>query len=296
MKEFETLNAETIKELERVSDKERKSSRLVQELEDQLNQNWDQHEAANNRLSALQTERSRELQDTVVYREQLEKDLEESRAKINLLEVCISRATSNKANDAQSQVADAKRNSGRVSMDPREDLQRSNSNNSTARKSLNMSLPSPPPAIPLPPLPPNSPPPTQMNAPSPPASRHQSKDIAHAQLVEDQEARIRTIEKHLFAEKQLTATLEDALTDLESSSQKTKSDLDQYRKKCIGLEEEINAMRKERLAARHSLQAVEEERNARLRVEAERAHLEARMAALNDANKKSKKKGTLNCF
>ena len=181
-------------------------------------------------------------------------------------------------------------------MDPREDLQRSNSANSTARKSLNMSLPSPPPAIPLLPLPPNSPPPTQVNAPSPPASRHQSKDIAHAQLVEDQEARIRTIEKHLFAEKQLTATLEDALTDLESSSQKTKGDLDSFRRKCAGLEEEINTMRKERHAARHSLQAVEEERNARLRVEAERAHLEARMAALNDAQKKSKKKGTLNCF
>ena len=158
------------------------------------------------------------------------------------------------------------------------------------------SLPSPPPAIPLPPLPPGSPPPSQVNAPSPPASRHQSKDIAHAQLVEDQEARIRTIEKHLFAEKQLTATLEDALTDLESSSQKTKSDLDQFRKKCAGLEEELNIMRKERSMARHSLQAVEEERNARLRVEAERAHLEARMAALNDANRKSKKKGTLNCF
>ncbi|KAH6615289.1 kinesin family protein-like protein [Boeremia exigua] len=280
MKEFETLNAETIKELERVSDKERKSSRLVQELEDQLNQNWDQHEAANNRLSALQTERSREFQDVVVHREQLEKDLEDSRAKIVLLE---------------SQVA-AKRNSARMSMDPREDLQRSDSNNSNGRKSLNMSLPSPPPAIPLPPLPPNSPPPHQTHAPSPPSSRHQSKDIAHAQLVEDQEARIRTIEKHLFAEKQLTATLEDALTDLESSSQKTKGDLDQYRKKCASLEEEINAMRKERVATRHSLQAVEEERNARLRVEAERAHLEARMAALNDANKKNKKKGTLNCF
>ena len=87
MKEFEVLNAETIKELERVSEKERKSSRLVQELEDQLNQNWDQHEAANNRLSALQTERSREFQDVVVHREQLEKDVEDARAKIILLEV-----------------------------------------------------------------------------------------------------------------------------------------------------------------------------------------------------------------
>ena len=87
MREFEALNAETIKELERVSEKEQKSSRLVQELEDQLNQNWDQHEATNNRLSALQTERSRELQDVIVHREQLEKDFEDSRARIALLEV-----------------------------------------------------------------------------------------------------------------------------------------------------------------------------------------------------------------
>ncbi|KAL1792042.1 hypothetical protein ACET3X_009793 [Alternaria dauci] len=281
MKEFEIINAETLKELEKVSEKEHKSARLVQELEDQLNQNWDQHEAANNRLSALQTERTRELQDAMNHGEELEKEVQESRIKIALLE---------------SQLVDAKRNSARASIDPREDLQRSNSNNSTARKSTaHTSLPSPPPAIPLPPLPPGSPPP-QASAPSPPTSRHQSKDIAHAQLVEDQEARIRTIEKHLFAEKQLTATLEDALTDLEASSTKTKTDLDQFRKKCATLEEELNVMRKERSAARHSLQAVEEERNARLRVEAERAHLEARMAALNNAQKKGKKKGTLNCF
>ncbi|KAH7397087.1 hypothetical protein BKA66DRAFT_566226 [Pyrenochaeta sp. MPI-SDFR-AT-0127] len=281
LKEFELINAETLKELERVSEKEHKSSRLVQELEDQLNQNWDQHEAANNRLSALQTERSRELQDAIVHGENFEKEVQESRIKIALLE---------------SQLVDAKRNSVRASIDPREDLQRSNSNNSNARKSTShTSLPSPPPAIPLPPLPPGSPPP-QATAPSPPTSRHQSKDIAHAQLVEDQEARIRTIEKHLFAEKQLTATLEDALTDLEASSTKTRTDLDQFRKKCAGLEEELSVMRKERSVARHSLQAVEEERNARLRVEAERAHLEARMAALNNANKKGKKKGTLNCF
>lgn len=183
----------------------------------------------------------------------------------------------------------------RESIDPRETLQRSNSNNSNLRKSTSHnSLPSPPPAIPLPPLP-GSPPPNQ--APSPPTSRHQSKDIAHAQLVEDQEARIRTIEKHLFAEKQLTATLEDALTDLENSSQKTKIEQEKWKKKCDSLEEELAVMRKERSMARHSLQAVEEERNARLRVEAERAHLEARMAALNNSNKKNKKnKSALNCF
>jgi kinesin family protein 4/21/27 len=277
--ELQGLNTETIKELEKVSEKERKSSRLVQELEDQLNQNWDQHEAANNRLSALQTERSRELQDAVQRKEEMEREVEESRAKIALLE---------------SQLADMKRNSVRESVDPRADLHRSNSNNSNLRKSTShTSLPSPPPAIPLPPLP-GSPPPTT-NGPSPPTSRHQSKDIAQAQLVEDQEARIRTIEKHLFAEKQLTATLEDALTELEASSQKTKAEIEHWRKKCTSLEEELAVMRKERSMARHSLQAVEEERNARLRVEAERAHLEARMAALNNSNKK-KKKGTLNCF
>ncbi|KAF2120691.1 kinesin [Lophiotrema nucula] len=282
MREFEVINTETLAELQRVSEKERKSSRLVQELEDQLNQNYDQHEAANNRLSALQTERSREFQDVLHRKDDLEKEVEESRIKVALLE---------------SQLADAKLGSGyRESIDPRESLQRSNSNNSNLRKSTSHnSLPSPPPAIPLPPLP-GSPPPTQTNAPSPPNSRHQSKDIAQAQLVEDQEARIRTIEKHLFAEKQLTATLEDALTDLESSSQKTKSDLEGWKKKCATLEQEMDVMKKERSMARHSLQAVEEERNARLRVEAERAHLEARMQALNNSNKKNKKKSTLNCF
>jgi len=281
VKEFEIINAETIKELEAVNEKELRSSRLVQELEDQLNQNWDQHEAANNRLSALQTERSQELTDAMNRKNAIEKEVEESRIKIALLE---------------SQLLDAQRASAnRESIDPRENLQRSNSNNSNLRKSTSHnSLPSPPPAIPLPPLP-GSPPPNQ--APSPPTSRHQSKDIAHAQLVEDQEARIRTIEKHLFAEKQLTATLEDALTDLENSSTKTKKEMESWKKKCDTLEEELTVMRKERSMARHSLQAVEEERNARLRVEAERAHLEARMAALNNATKKNKKnKGTLNCF
>jgi hypothetical protein len=81
------INTETLKELEKVSEKERKSTRLVEELEEQLNQNWDQHEAANNRLSALQTERTRELQDAIVHGESLHKEVEDSRIKIALLEV-----------------------------------------------------------------------------------------------------------------------------------------------------------------------------------------------------------------
>ncbi|KAF2813350.1 kinesin family protein-like protein [Mytilinidion resinicola] len=281
--ELKSINADTLKELEKVSEKEKKSSNLVQELEDQLSQNWDQHEMANNRLSALQTERQVQYEGINQAKHELERQLDEAQARIALLE---------------SQLGDTKRNSQhRESLDPRDaSLQRSNSANSNLRKSAShTSLPSPPPAIPLPPLP-GSPPPTGVNAPSPPTSRHQSKDIAHAQLVEDQEARIRTIEKHLFAEKQLTATLEDALTDLESSSTKTKAEMESWKKKCNTLEEEVVAMRKERSLARHSLQAVEEERSARLRVEAERAHLEARMATLSKNQNKKKSKGTLNCF
>jgi kinesin family protein 4/21/27 len=90
LKEFELINAETLKELEKVSEKEQKSARLVQELEDQLNQNWDQHEATNNRLSALQTERTRELHDAVSHGDELEKEVQESRIRIALLEVSSS--------------------------------------------------------------------------------------------------------------------------------------------------------------------------------------------------------------
>ncbi|KKY14120.1 putative kinesin-like protein [Diplodia seriata] len=283
--ELKMINEETLKELEKISDKERKSSRLVEELEDQLNSNYDSHQAANNRLSALQIERQVQLEEAVAAKGDMEKELEDSKKKIAELEA---------------QLGGARRFSNRESLDPHSALQRSDSKDSVnLRKSAShTSLPSPPPAIPLPPLPgspPASAPGPNAIPSSPPASRHQSKDIAQAQLVEDQEARIRTIEKHLFAEKQLTATLEEALTDLEASSTKVKNEMETWKKKCTGLEEEINVMKQEQSKNRYSLQAVEEERNARMRVEAERAHLEARMAALNQANKK-KKKSALNCF
>lgn len=111
-------------------------------------------------------------------------------------------------------------------------------------------------------------------------------------MVEDQDARIRTIEKHLHAEKQLTATLEEALGDLEGQSNKVKSDMEAWKKKAWQLEEELTTMRTERQSTRLSLQAVEEERNARREAEAARAHLEEKMNAIG----KKKKKSTLNCF
>ncbi|KAK7535510.1 kinesin family protein-like protein [Phyllosticta citricarpa] len=274
--ELKMINDELLKEIEVISEREKKSARLVDELEEQLNSNYDQQQMATNRLSALQTERQFQLEEALQAKTQLEHELEDSRRKIS---------------DLESQLGSAKRTSHRESLDPRDASQN--------RKSSHNSLPSPPPAIPLPPLP-GSPPSAGMSSPgptpsSPPGSRHQSKDIAQAQFVEDQEARIRTIEKHLFAEKQLTATLEEALTDLESNSTKVKGEMETWKRKCHGLEEELNVLRQEQSKNRYSLQAVEEERNARMRVEAERAHLEARMAALNQSNKK-KKKSALNCF
>ena len=110
--------------------------------------------------------------------------------------------------------------------------------------------------------------------------------------MEDQEARIRTIEKHLHAEKQLTATLEEALGDLEAQSNKLKADMEAWKKKAWQYEEELANLRSERNSTRLSIQADEEERNARREAEAARAHLEEKMNAIS----KKKKKSTLNCF
>jgi len=290
--QLKVINDETIKELEFISEKEKKSSRLVEELEEQLNSNFDQNQAAQNRFSVLQTERQALLFET-------QKELEESRNKIIALEVSISSPFQQRllTNKRQAQLSTANRLSSRESLDPRDaELQRSNSGNSGQqglRKSVSaVSLPSPPPAIPLPPLPGSTSSPNN-NAPSPPTSRHQSKDIAQAQLFEDQEARIRTIEKHLFAEKQLTATLEEALTDLESSSTKMKSEMEAWQRKCTSLEEELANARKERQSSRLSVQQLEEERKARQRTEEEYKRLAARMQVL-DKNKK--KKSSINCF
>lgn len=124
--------------------------------------------------------------------------------------------------------------------------------------------------------------------------RPPSKDLAISQIHEDQEARIRTIEKHLSAEKQLTQTLEEALTDLERQSNKVKADCDAWRRRCTELEAELKQLKeKPEQDNRWSLHQVEEERKKRRDAEIARAHLEERMNAIN---KQKKKKGSLNCF
>jgi chromosome segregation ATPase len=111
-------------------------------------------------------------------------------------------------------------------------------------------------------------------------------------MVEDLEGRIRTMEKHLHAEKQLTATLEEALVDLETQSNKIRTDVESWKKKAWQAEEELQNLKKERRSERSSIQAVEEEKNKRREAEAARAHLEERMQALS----RKKKKNALNCF
>ena len=264
-------------------------ARIIEELEQQMESSFDQH---NNRLSVIQAQGNQALVEAQARIVALEKGMENHKAVYE--NDPGSRRDTLKAHRPQSPLAD-----------------RTNSITSNLRKSASaQSLPSPPPAIPLPPLPampaltlPHS----VNNGPShlaasnastsPPPSRHTSKELAgtsnhQQQLLEDQEARLRTIEKHLNAEKQLTATLEEALVDLETQSNKVRADMDGWKKKAWQAEEEAMSLRKERRNERLSVQAVEEERDKRREAEAARAHLEERMQALS----RKKKKSTLNCF
>lgn len=270
--------------IEEISAEKQKSVRLVEELEDQITNSFDQH---HNRLSVIQQERDQALVDAKAKIANYEKEIETYRVRIEQLEVSFMVDTLIEFWLTQQQLQ--LKNSG----SPDNSHDRSSSLTSNLRKSSSAtSLPSPPPAIPLPPLPTiASTSNTNSGSISPPSSRHTSKELVNTHL-EDQEARIRTIEKHLYAEKQLTATLEEALGDLEAQSNKVKSDCDAWKKKAWQLEEDLGTLRKERNSQRMSLQAVEEERSARREAEAARAQLEERMNALN----KKKKKSTLNCF
>ncbi len=280
-----------------------KRANLIEELEQQLQSSFDQH---HNRLSVVQAQGTQALVDAQSRIAALEQDLGER----------------NSYNDSdqgsRTQTMKSQRPTSPLS---KEEQQRSNSL-SNLRKSASMaSLPSPPPAIPLPPLPTlpgiqN----VQTSNPSPPQSRHTSKEVhipttphqntttrqdqANSQalrrqsaLIEEQEGRIRTIEKHLHAEKQLTATLEEALVDLETQSNKLRADADGWKKKAWAMEEELGSLRKERKTERLSVQAVEEEVKKRREAEAARAQLEERMKLLQgDMGKKRRKGATLNCF
>ncbi|KAI0181742.1 kinesin-domain-containing protein [Hypoxylon sp. FL1284] len=257
-----------------LENKNKKHSRLVEELEDQLQTNYDQAQLTNNRLSTLQTERNAQLEEAHAARTRAQVELETARGEMVALQARI---------DELSATAEGPK--------------RTNSTSSQVRKTASVvSLPSPPPAIPLPPLPPTgATSPTQGVSPSPIGGRPTSHDLALAQIRDDQEARIQSIERHLKAERQLTSTLEEALTDLEGQSKKIKADCDAWKKRAQELETEVKQL-KDRPRDdkwRDSLHQIEEEKKKRIDAERARSHLEERMQAINS---KKKKKGSLNCF
>ncbi|KAF2861010.1 kinesin-domain-containing protein [Piedraia hortae CBS 480.64] len=279
---LETRNGQLQAKLERVSEREKRSARLVEELEEQLNSNFDSHQRVNNRLSTIQSE-------TEQVRMGMERELDEQKARNAALEVGVpSNCPGGRmTNLTKQQIAAMKRNSAGSEAPAR---------TGSGRKA-SVTLPTPPPSIPLPPLPslPNGERTTSPISQSPPASRQANQQ--QQALLEEQEARLRTVEKHLFAEKQLTSTLEEALVDLETSTNRTKGEMEAYRRKCAQLEEEVVKLRKENSMSKASLQAVEEEREMRLRAERARQALEQRMLELNaDGKGKKKKKNALNCF
>lgn len=271
----------------------KKNSRLVEELEEQLQNNFDEAQMTNNRLSTLQSERNSQIEESSAARGRIQAELDTIREEYASLQVSFSLYP----------VFLNITHSEQAKYDEVAEVKRSNSNSTVRKSASHTSLPSPPPAIPLPPLPngAQSPPPMNGIPPSSPTSgsRPPSKDINNiSQITEDQEARIRTIEKHLYAERQLTQTLEEALTDLEKQSNKVKADCDAWKKKASELEQELKDAKDRPTPDNHhdnrwSLQAVEEERKKRQAAEAARKQLEERMNAIN---KGKKKKGSLNCF
>ncbi|MCJ1472465.1 hypothetical protein MMC13_001113 [Lambiella insularis] len=271
----EELNAE----LADLSEKYQRERRVVEQLEGQLSSTYEDSRATSGRLSLMQNSQNQELVEARAANLKAQEEIDFLSKRLNQLET------------------------RRGSPTPYTDLlphtdRTSSLTNAALRKSAAVSaLPSPPPAIPLPPLPsgalPNIAEATSARHPSPTASNHGLKDSISIQQADDQEARIRTIEKHLFAEKQLTATLEEALVDLETQGNKVKQDVEAWRKKAWAYEDELGTLRRERKEQRYSLQAVEEEREKRKRAEAAKATLEERMAVMGQAKKK---KSGFNCF
>ncbi|KIY03850.1 uncharacterized protein Z520_00541 [Fonsecaea multimorphosa CBS 102226] len=296
--------------LQAVESEKAKKLVIIEELEQQLQNSFDQH---HNRLSVIQAQGNQALIEAQQRIASLEKDLNQ-------------RTSINEAGSDSGSRTNTMKSQHRPQSPQGDGVPRSNSMTSNLRKSASIaSLPSPPPAIPLPPLPAipgglqvTSPTPASSN-PSPPQSRHASKEVAlpvtpvsgtvvstnsrdrrQSALIEEQENRLRTIEKHLHAEKQLTATLEEALVDLETQSNKLRVDAESWKKKAWAMEEELVGLKKERKSERLSVQAVEEEVKKRREAEAARAQLEERMRLLTvgkDGKTKKRKGGaSLNCF
>ncbi|CAF9939151.1 MAG: hypothetical protein ALECFALPRED_007995 [Alectoria fallacina] len=278
-KEVQTLKSEiaaaakstevNIAELETVKSQRERFAIINDELEEQLKHLFDQQQASTSRLSMLTNNQSH---------------INEANSQINMLEKQLD-ASQIQVEQLQAQLRELHRQTPERSL-----------SNSNLRKSASVTtLPSPPPAIPLPPLPNSVTSPTSATFPHHPPSVQTHELISqHNAHLEEKDAHIKQMEKHLFAEKQLTATLEEALVDLESQTNKTKVDMEAWKKKTRALEDENKYLKKESSGARYSVQAVEEERDKRKEAERAREKLEERMRV--HEGKRKKKGGGFNCF
>ncbi|KAG0635032.1 hypothetical protein HOY80DRAFT_893905 [Tuber brumale] len=279
--ELQELHKQADKEIEKLSKKEAKHAKLLEDLEQQLTFTFDQNQENATKLADLTAEYERLQQEKkALVAESTAKNAESQQ----LIESLTDEVASLQTKLAEVQMELQGLGGARA--------QRSNStsSNSNLRKSTSTtSLPSPPPAIPLPPLPGNAASPVASSAqppPTPSMSRHPSKDYVVAHM-EDQEARIKTLEKQLQAEKALTITLEEALTDCENKMKSLRSDRDSFQAKASQVQQELDRARNESQTSRYSMQAVEEERLARKKAELAREQLEVRMRDIAKKNKRS---------
>jgi chromosome segregation ATPase len=77
------------KEMAMLETKNKKNSRLVDELEEQLASNFDQHQIANNRLSTLQTERNTQVEEARADAARAQSELEAFKEQYASLQVCV---------------------------------------------------------------------------------------------------------------------------------------------------------------------------------------------------------------
>jgi len=281
-------NEASIVEMEKIKAEKDRATNLVDELEEQLSTSYDQQQATNSRLSILSNGQSQNPSRNSAAIVALEKQLEASQNQVEQLQVLL----------ISSMYGQQSLTAVQAQMRESQTPERNSSSASNLRKSASVTtLPSPPPAIPLPPLPTSVTSPTSSTFPSSstfPAPPNNNVDLlaSHTAALEEKDSHIRQMEKHLFAEKQLTATLEEALVDLETQGNRIRLDMEGWKKKSWGYEDELKELRKERSGARYSVQAVEEERDKRREAERAREKLEERMRAVE----KKKKKGGFNCF
>ena len=283
-----------ITEMEKLRAEKDRAANLVEELEEQLSSSYDQQQANTSRLSLLNsthTSQQHAVTEANATVTTLEKQLESSQSQVEQLQVNLRHI--NLSREPLTAVQTQLRESAQID--------RLSSSALNLRKSASVtSLPSPPPAIPLPPLPAGAiTSPTSATFPSSIQQPQQSDTTAISQLnqtLSDRDAHIKQMEKHLFAEKQLTATLEEALVDLENQGKRTKQDMESYKKKCWSLEDEVGQMRREGKRVRDSVQAVQEEKEKRVEAERAREKLEERMRVLDNSGRKKKKGAGFNCF